>query len=290
MEINGKALQKELLEDLKIKIANLKASGVVPGIAIVTLGPEVTWEAYVGQKIKLAKELGVEAKLINLNPQNTEDVLEAVKKLNTDNTIHGLIVQRPFPTHIDTEKVIQSVSKEKDIDGFRNDSLFEVPVFLAVMFIIKQVSLLLKVPNYQFWLSNQSILIVGKGETAGHPTIAGLQKLGISPLVMDRSTTNSDQLYQEADIIIFGTGNRLTVPYDKLKKNCILIGIGLHRSEGQLQGDFDHFEAKKYGLYYTPSPGGVGPLNLYFLFDNLVEAAKTRTQNKARVEFSNISE
>jgi len=273
MKIDGKKLQEELLENLKNKIKDLKQHGITPCIAIVTLGPEETWEAYVGQKIKLAKKLNITAKLVNLKPTNTNDVLAAISNLDNDSSIHGLIVQRPFPTHIDTERIIQSISKEKDIDGFRNDTLYEVPVWLAVKHLINQAGRLLNVSEPPIWLSNQSILVIGKGETAGNPVIFGLSKMNIKAMVMDSKTSDRNSLFKIADVIIFATGKHIDIPYDMLKKNCILIGIGLHRQSGKLVGDFDEFEAKSHGLYYTPSPGGVGPLNLYYLFENLITAA-----------------
>lgn len=274
MEINGKEIQLDLLEGLKKRISELKKKGVTPGIAIVTLGPEATWEAYVTQKIKLADSLGINRKLINLNPDSTDDVLKDIETLNSDSSIHGLIVQRPFPTYIDTERIIQSVSKYKDIDGFRDDSKFDVPVWLAVRLLITRASELLGVQEFQLWLSNQSILIVGKGGTGGGPVINALRDLGIKPQVMDSKTKDTESLFRKANIIVFGTGRRINVPLGVLKKNCVLIGIGLHRDEGILRGDFDDIEAKKNGLYYSPSPGGVGPLNLYFLFENLVTATE----------------
>lgn len=277
MEINGGDLQKQLLANLKSKILNLKSKGIIPCIAIVTLGDEATWKAYVGQKIKLAKILNITARLINLRPNNTSDVLEAVIKLDQNPNVHGLIVQRPFPTWIDTERVIQSISKEKDIDGFRKDSLFEVPVWLAVKYFLTHTSQLLNVPDFQKWLSHQAILIVGKGETAGKPVIEALKKLKIEPTVLDTSTKNPERLFTKADIIILATGKHIEIPFEKLKKNCILIGIGLRRENGKLVGDFDQNEAKNHVLYYTPSPGGVGPLNLYFLFENLITAAQKIT-------------
>ncbi len=277
MEINGKVLQIELLRGLEERIKILTEKGITPGIAIVTLGPEESWEAYVGQKIKLAKQLQIEAKLINLNPSKTEDVLSVIDGLNSNLSIHGLIVQRPFPTYIDTERVIQSVSKKKDIDGFRKDSKFEVPVWLAVEYFIKHMGHLLVGSENQKWLSNQSILVVGHGETAGQPVINGLKKIGIEPVVIDSKTRDTSRYYEDADIIILATGKRIEVPFKKLKKNCILIGIGLHREQGKLQGDFDDFEASNHVLYYTPSPGGVGPLNLYFLFENLIKACEEGT-------------
>lgn len=274
MEISGKKIQQELLIDLESKIEKLKSKGITPGIAIVTLGPEETWEAYVNQKMKLAKTLKINYKLVNLRPKTTEEVISIIEKINTDPSIHGLIVQRPFPTYIDTERIIQSVSKEKDIDGFRDDSLYEVPVFLAVKNLITHASGMTDEANFQEWLSNQSILVVGKGETAGKPVIKGLLKMGISAQVIDSKTEERSQLFRVADIIISATGREDLIPIKILKKNCILIGIGLHRKDGQLTGDFSEIEAKTHVFSYTPSPGGVGPLNLYYLFENLIKAAE----------------
>lgn len=276
MEINGKQLQEILLPSLQKRIGDLKAKRVVPGLGIITLGPEVTWEAYVGQKIKLAKKLGINYKLINLSSNDTDSILKDIEKLNADNTINGLIVQRPFPTGIDTERVIQTVSKYKDIDGFRLDSEFTPPVFLAINRFLTHTAGLLNIPNYNNWLSNQSILIVGKGETAGAPVIKELKKLKIEPLVIDSKTENPKALFKKADIIIFAAGKSIDVPFKSLKKTSILIGIGLHRDDGRLEGDFDENEAKGSVLYYTPSPGGVGPLNLYYLFENLVTSAEKK--------------
>jgi len=227
-----------------------------------------------GQKLKLAKKLGIEAKMINLKPQKTEDVLSVIRELNADPAIHGLIVQRPFPQHIDTESIIQSVSNYKDIDGFREDSLYEVPVWLAVKYFITHAAKLLDIKDFNFWLSNQSILIVGRGQTAGNPVIKALRKMQIEPQIIHSKTQDTDALYKDADVIIFATGRFITVPFHLLKPTSILIGIGLHKNNGQLMGDFDEFEARRSSLYYTPSPGGVGPLNLFFLFQNLIKAAE----------------
>lgn len=274
MEINGRELQKKLLENLEIQIQELKKNGVEPCIGIVTLGPEHSWEAYVSQKLKLAEKLGIKTKFINLRPKETQEVIDVVEELNADETISGLIVQRPFPTHIDTEKVIKSVSKDKDIDGFLNDSEFEVPAWLAVKFILTHIASLLKFPDLSSMLLNQSILVVGKGGTAGTPVIEGLRKLGFDPFVMDSKTSNREELFKTAGVIISAVGKKNVVSVDILKEKSILIGVGIHGEDGKLTGDFDQEKAKEKNIIYTPTPGGVGPINLAFLFYNLIKAEK----------------
>ncbi len=274
MEINGRELQAKLLDDLTKEILNLHGNGITPCIGIVTLGPEDSWEAYVSQKLKLAKKLGIKAKFINLRPKTTDEVIAVVEELNNDNTIDGLIVQRPFPIEIDTEKVIKSISKDKDIDGFLDNSIFEVPAWLAVKHVLNHIARLLKFTDLPSMLSNQSIVVVGKGGTAGLPVIEGLSKMGFVPNIMDSKTDNRQELFKNADIIISATGKKNVVPVEILKEKSILIGIGIHGEDGKLVGDFDQEKAKNRKIYYTPTPGGIGPINLAFLFKNLVTATK----------------
>lgn len=284
MKIDGKALAAEIINDLEREIKRLKQTGTTPRIAIVTLGPEASWEAYVKQKIKLAETLDIQTQLINLEDANQEELLKLIHELNNDPKVHGIIVQRPFPEHIDNEIIVNAVSPEKDIDGFRNDSKFEVPVWLAVRRILEEVdsqtnrgstpAVLQGVEPPLSWLQNKTIAVVGKGITAGTPTISGLKKLGSNPIVVSRSTENPSEELQKADIIISAVGKTVIKPED-LKRGVVLIGIGLHRGEdGKLHGDFRENEIEDIASFYTPSPGGVGPINLAFLFSNLIKAAK----------------
>lgn len=276
MEINGRELQLKLLNDLKFEIVSLKKRGVEPCISIVTLGPEDSWEAYVAQKLKLAERLGIKTKFINLKPKTTEEIIRVVEELNRDNSVHGLIVQRPFPTGIDTEKVIQSVSEDKDIDGFLKNSQFEVPAWLAVKHILTHIAVLLNFPDLASLLSNQSILVVGKGETAGTPVIEGLRKIGFDPTIIDSKTEDREEFFKNADVVISAVGKKNIIPVEILKEKSILIGVGIHGEDGKLTGDFDQKKAFEKNLIYTPTPGGVGPVNLAFLFKNLIQAAKLK--------------
>ncbi len=274
MKIDGKLLQHAILVDVAFDIAELKQKGIVPCIAIVTLGPEDSWQAYVNQKIKLASHLGIKTRLINLNPKNTGEVIAIVKELNIDSSVHGLIVQRPFPTHIDTEKIIQGVSSKKDIDGFISDSEFDVPAWLAVKHILTHISFVLNNSDLKKMLSNQSVLVVGKGGTAGLPVINGLKKLGIEPIIIDSKTENRKDLFKKADIIITAVGKSNIIPIEILKEKSILIGIGIHSEHGKIRGDFDQKLAETKHIIYTPTPGGVGPINLAYLFKNLLTATR----------------
>lgn len=276
MEISGRVLAQRIQEELVKDINMLKKRGVKPKLAIVTLGPENSWIAYVSQKIKLGKKLGVDTMVINLTPATESDLLDTIKKLNIDRSVHGIIVQRPMPIQINKENIVNAIDFEKDVDGFKINSKYKVPAWLAVEEIIKQA---LRVPTeakLRNSLLNQAILILGKGETAGMPVIRELRSLGLTPIIVDSKTKNKNELLKHADIIITAVGKRV-VQKENLKSGVILIGIGIQREDGKLIGDYDENDIKDIVSFYTPTPGGVGPLNLSYLFKNLVVAAKNQT-------------
>lgn len=308
MLISGKKLSMRVIEKIKKKLEKLSAHKITPKIAIVTAGPDTSWKVYVRRKIKLAEELNIQKVLINLTKQNEDKIVDVVRQLNDDKTIHGIIVQRPLPSNININAVINSINPEKDIDGFREDSMFIAPIWLAVEHILKeiyktennkhnlrhaefssasrqssvynhrilnQVQDDKRVNGFKEWFSTKKIVVIGKGETGGQPIIDNLRKLNIQPMVIDSKTQNKEKIINNTDIIISAVGSNGVVEAENLKIGVVLIGIGLHRGEdGKLHGDYDEEKVRNIASYYTPTPGGVGPLNLSFLFKNLVEAAK----------------
>lgn len=273
MKISGREIAQEIREELKTKILKLAEQGIVPKIAIITLGPETSWEAYVRQKIKVAGELGIKAVLINLADADEEKLLRTISKIDLDPAYHGIIVQRPMPKNINRTKVINSISPGKDIDGFRPDSKFEVPVWLAVKKLIEQS---LEETGSNKKMNELSFAVLGKGETAGEPVAQGLKKLGVEPQIIDSRTQNPDEILRNADVVISCVGKSRVVTFANIKKGVILIGVGTHGEDGGLRGDYIEEDIEQIAGSYTPTPGGVGPLNLSYLFSNLIQAAQNQ--------------
>lgn len=277
MKINGKLLADQMQISLLQRAQDLKNHSITPKIAIITLGDEESWSTYVGAKLRLAEKLGINAELINLKDSDEKTLLATIEELNNDKSCNGLIVQRPFPQKYDREKIIYAIKKEKDIDGFRSDSPFAVPVWLAVEEIITHIEKLLDATEIHNSPIRQAISVIGKGETAGKPIINGLKKIGLFPKIIDSSTKDRKEILKKSKIIISAVGKENVVDPEFITQGVILIGVGIHRNaDGKLAGDYDEAKIEHVASFYTPTPGGIGPLNLAYLFQNLLSAASAQ--------------
>ena len=261
MKIDGRRIANTILNDLETKVKKLN---VIPHLAIILVGNDPASKAYVRQKILTAEKIGIKTSLFQYpNSIPTKDLLKHLNDLNYLSDIHGIIVQQPFSSHIDQKKIVNTIDPQKDVDGFHPQSKFESPIAAAVLEILKFVP-----------LKNKKVVVIGKGETGGKPIIQILKKKGIIPIVIDSKTENKETLTKDADIIISAVGKSDIIKSNMIKKGVILISIGLHKgSDGKLHGDYDEEKIKTIASFYTPTPGGVGPVNVAMLLKNLVYAA-----------------
>lgn len=213
-----------------------------------------------------------------------------IGELNNDKDVHGILIQRPVPSQIDEEKLTASVAPKKDIDGFHPESDFTLPLPLAVVKILEEIFKTLnekrKVQNnnseifhkeFQKWIKKQKIAVLGKGMTGGGPISKYLIKLGLDVSLVDSKTPDPETVTKKADIIVSAVGKPKIIRPENIKKGVILIGAGIFRGEnGKLQGDYDEEEISDTASFYTPTPGGVGPVNVAMLMDNLIKAVKNQ--------------
>lgn len=275
MEINGKEIASEILGDLKQRVDKLKEKGIVPNLYIILLSNDQSSASYVKQKQLRGEEIGVKITLERVSQNITTDALiRKIEKLNNDISVHGIIVQRPMPKNLDEEKIEASVTPEKDVDGFNPNSKFSVPVAMAVIELLRRTHL----NDFEGWLKTQKITVVGRGLTAGGPIIKTLRKMGMEPTVISHETENPQELKSESDIIISAVGKPNIVSDLEIKRGAILIGVGMHREEDdRFHGDFDEEEIKDKASSYTPTPKGVGPVNVSMLLTNLVRACEEQS-------------
>ena len=261
MKIDGRRIANTILNDLETKVKKLN---VIPHLAIILVGNDPASIAYIEQKDLKAKIIGAKTTIINLESRiKNSELKKLIEKLNDDNSVHGIIVQQPLPSHINIKEITETINPKKDVDGFHPNSKFQPPIGLAVLEILKPES-----------LKNKNIVVTGKGETGGKPIIDTLFKLGLKPVIIDSKTQNPSEITKTADIIISAVGKPSVIKPDMIKRGVILVSIGLHKgTDGKLHGDYDEDQIKNKALFYTPTPGGVGPVNVAMLLKNLVYAA-----------------
>lgn len=278
MRIDGKAIAEDILKGLTKEVTRLKDHGSPPTVAVILIGNDPGSVSYVRQKKKTAERIGAKMILIHETdiPETTQ-LRDLIARYNADPAVHGLIVQRPLPPSCgEPNAILDMIAPQKDVDGFVPNSPFEVPVARAVWFILK--SIWEKGPGNEAFpacVQKQSIIVLGRGETAGAPIATMLTGRGCRVTVVHSQTTNPQNLIEQGDIIVSCVGKKEALPSSWVKKGAILISVGIWRDqEGKLHSDYDEEAIAPIASFYTPTPGGVGPVNVACLMENVLIAAK----------------
>ena len=274
--IDGKKAAAELREELKQEVAALKTKyNKVPGLTVILIGDMAPSQIYVRNKEKSANEVGLKSEVIRY-PDTIEEktVLEKIEELNKDESISGILVQLPLPKHIDKQKVIETIAPSKDVDGFHPmnvgnlSSGYEssVPCTpLGCYLMIKKIE-----PN----LSGKKAVVVGRSNLNGKPMTQLLLKENCTVTITHSRTKDLKAECLEADIIVAAVGIPELVKGDWVKKDAIVIDVGINKTENGLVGDVAFDEVSKVAKALTPVPGGVGPMTIACLLKNTVDCFK----------------
>jgi len=287
MKIEGKIIAAKIEGELKEKVKELLKKGITPHLSIILVGDDPSSLAYVHRKKRVGERLGVKVTIYKKKANiSQKKFLALINKLNNDKLTHGIIIQRPLPLTI--EDLDTLVLPKKDVDGFHPHSPFTPPIALAVLKILENIFLSSLPPstfpkNKDFlnWLREKKVLIIGRGETGGKPVAKTFKKMGIPFQVAHRQTLNLKKLCLSAKIIISCVGKPNIVRPTMVTADTILVGIGLHLKGKEIQADYDQAKIEKKVAFYTPVPGGVGPVNVACLFANLLKA--THFANKSYI-------
>ena len=274
--IDGKKVAAELREELKKEVAELKTKfNKVPGLTVILIGDMTPSQIYVRNKEKSANEVGLKSEVIKY-PDTVEEktVLEKIKELNQDETVSGILVQLPLPKHIDKQKVIETILPSKDVDGFHPmnvgnlSSGYEssVPCTpLGCYLMIKKIE-----PN----LSGKKAVMIGRSNLNGKPMAQLLLKENCTVTITHSKTKDLKAECLEADIIVAAVGIPELVKADWVKKDAIVIDVGINKTENGIVGDVAFEEVSKVAKALTPVPGGVGPMTIACLLKNTIECFK----------------
>lgn len=276
MKLDGKAISSEILQELIERVKELKKKKIIPTMAIILMGDNEASKIYVRQKGLKAEEIGAKVKVFPTSRETThEELTKLIKKLDKDPKIHGIIIQRPAGPNVDIDSLTELISGIKEVDGFGKHSKYPVPVAEAAFLLIKKAYKESKqTEKFTKWIHDKKIAVIGKGETAGKPIIDLLKKHKLKPQIIDSKTPNKEKVLKEADIIITAVGKTI-LSTKQFRKGVILIGVGLYTDEnGKLRGDYNNSDVENVASFYSPTPGGVGPVNVACLMENLVKAAE----------------
>ena len=274
--IDGKKIAAELREELRKEVVELKAKhNKVPGLTVILIGDMAPSQIYVRNKEKSANEVGLKSEVIRY-PEAVEEktVLDKIEELNKDKNISGILVQLPLPKHIDKQKVIESILPGKDVDGFHPmnvgnlSSGYEssVPCTpLGCYLMIKRIE-----PN----LSGKKAVMIGRSNLNGKPMAQLLLKENCTVTITHSKTKDLKAECLEADIIVAAVGIPELVKADWVKKDAIVIDVGINKTENGIVGDVAFDEVSKVAKALTPVPGGVGPMTIACLLKNTVECFK----------------
>ena len=274
--IDGKKIASELREDLKKEVYELKKKfNKVPGLTVILIGDLTPSQIYVRNKEKSANEVGLKSEVIKY-PDNVEEktVLNKIQELNKDDTVSGILVQLPLPKHIDKQKVIETITPDKDVDGFHPMNVgnlssgydSSVPCTpLGCYLLIKKIE-----PN----LSGKKAVVVGRSNLNGKPMTQLLLKENCTVTITHSKTSDLKGECLKGDIIVAAVGIPELVKGDWVKKDAIVIDVGINKIEKGIVGDVAFDEVSKVAKALTPVPGGVGPMTIACLLKNTIECFK----------------
>ena len=278
--IDGKQSAAQLREELTSTVSQLKREhDLVPGLAVVLVGEDPASQVYVRNKGKQTVEVGMQSFEHRLSAETSEtDLLALIDTLNADDTVHGILVQLPLPSHIDEFKVINAVSHNKDVDGFHLMNVGRLNTDGGGVVPCTPLGCLMMLKSTLGDLSGMNAVIVGRSNIVGKPMAALLLQANCTVTIAHSRTRDLEALCQSADILVAAVGRPQMVPGSWVKPGATVIDVGINRIEvdgkTRLVGDVDYDSAAEVAGAITPVPGGVGPMTIACLLHNTVQQAK----------------
>ncbi|MDY3331885.1 MAG: bifunctional methylenetetrahydrofolate dehydrogenase/methenyltetrahydrofolate cyclohydrolase FolD [Pelistega sp.] len=274
--IDGKALANQIKEDLAQRIDALKNKGVIPALTVILVGDDPASAVYVNSKHNTFTQLGLKSEVLRF-PADTsqEDLLNKIRELNNDKDLHGILVQLPLPKHIDTNTVIDTISPEKDVDGFHVSNAGALMTGNPRFIPCTPYGVMKMLESQKVNLKGAEAVVVGASNIVGKPMALLLQKEGATVTICNSKTKDLSAHTKRADILVVATGRPEMVTGDMIKPGAVVIDVGINRgADGKLKGDVEYASAAAVASAITPVPGGVGPMTIVMLLVNTIESAE----------------
>lgn len=286
--IDGKEVARKIREGLVAEIAEMKAQGKTPGLAVVLVGEDPASQVYVGSKVRACEELGLYSQKWELPADTTqEQLVDLIHKLNADDRIHGILVQSPPPPHIDEEAVILNIDPRKDVDGFHPANVAKLVLEDEEGFVpCTPLGCMELLKAYDIPTAGKHAVVIGRSLIVGKPMANLLvsKKANATVTIAHSRTADLPAVCRTADIIVAAVGRPEMVKADFVKDGAVVIDVGINRIPDpsrprgyRIVGDVDYEAVKDKCSAITPVPGGVGPMTIAMLMANTVKACRQLT-------------
>jgi len=275
--IDGKSLSKKVQSSIQEEVERLKQEkNIVPGLAVIIVGDDPASHAYVSMKEKACKAVGFYSIAHKMPDTISQDeIIEIINMMNNNPHIHGILVQLPLPSHIDTNKILEVIDPKKDVDGFHAYNVGRMVTNLDSFVACTPLGVMKMFEEYNIELEGKDVVVVGASNIVGKPMASLLLNANATVTVTHIYTKDLALYTRNADIVIVGVGKPNLITADMVKDGAIVIDIGINRLEnGKLVGDVDFENVSPKCSYITPVPGGVGPMTIAMLLSNTLKATK----------------
>lgn len=274
--IDGKVLAEKIRRNLKIECDELKSKGIKPKLAVIMVGENSASKIYVKNKSKACNEIGIEYEEFNIqNKITSEELKELINKLNEDSTINGILLQSPIPSNLDINEILKTIKPEKDVDGFNPVNVGKLVLNQDTFVSCTPFGIMKMLEEYNIDLCGKNVVILGRSNIVGKPLLHCLLNKNATVTICHSKTQNIKEITSKADILITAIGHPRFVTSDMVKDDVVVIDVGINRlDDGKIVGDVDFENVKEKASYITPVPGGVGPMTIAMLMNNVIKATK----------------
>ena len=276
--IDGKELARKTRSNLKIDCEELKKKGIAPKLAVILVGDDKASKVYVRNKNKACEDVGIEFEEHILEAEITQkQLIDLIEELNNRKDINGILLQSPIPAHLDINEAFRKIAPEKDVDGFNPVNVGKLSLNQDTFVSCTPYGIMKMFEEYKIDLEGKDVVRIGRSNIVGKPLIQCCLNNNATVTVCHSRTKNLKEHVKRADVVIAAIGKSKFITEDMIKDGAVVIDVGINRGEdGKLTGDVDFENVEKKVSYITPVPGGVGPMTIAMLMNNVIKA----TQNQ----------
>ena len=277
MIMDGKSLKGEILSDLAEEV---KALDKVPTLCVIQVGDDEASNVYINQKRKMCNDIGYNFIHEKYDDSITEDeLLKNIERFNSNDNIDAILVQMPLPSGINEKSIQNAVNKYKDVDGLNDSNIVDLISGKSSLYPCTACGVISLLDKYGVTLEGSNVVIVGRSSLVGMPLFHMLENRNATVTLCHSKTGNLQSITKNADIIISATGVKGLIKEDMVKNNAVVVDVGITRENGKLYGDVDFDSVSKKASLITPVPGGVGPMTIASLAQNVLKAYKMQKRN-----------